>query len=309
MTVAPSAVLYIAGTGRSGSTLLARLLGAYRGFLPVGELRYLWDRGLAENHLCGCRVPFRSCPFWSEVLTRAFGGVSEAERLDVPRLAKAVDRIRHVPELTVAGLRTPGFRRAFADYADVLGRLYASILEVAPGSVVVDSSKDPSYAFVLDAVAGVDASFVHLVRDSRAVAHSWTRRRPRPEIHWTTEHMHQRPAVRSGYKWNQHQLLVEVLRLTRPRFALLRYEDLVDDAEASVARLAALASGSQPPALLEAGEAPFLHNISGNPIRFDGPAPVLADDEWRQALGRRDRRAVTLVTAPLLLRYGYLRPR
>jgi len=85
--------------------------------------------------------------------------------------------------------------------------------------------------------------------------------------------------------------------------------DLVDDTEASVARLAALASGSQPPTLLEAGEAPFLHNISGNPIRFDGPAPVLADDEWRAALGRRDRRAVTLVTAPLLWRYGYLRRR
>lgn len=302
-------VLYIAGTGRSGSTLLARLLGVHDGFLAVGELRYLWERGLAANHLCGCRAPFRSCPFWDEVLTRAFGGMEQAEKLDVPRLALAVDRVRHVPSLMVEGLRPAPFRRLLADYGSILSSLYASILEVARGSVVVDSSKDASYAFVLDAVDGLDVSFVHLVRDSRAVAHSWTRRRHRPEIHWTTEHMLQRPAVRSGFKWNQHQALVEALRLTRSRFTRLRYEDLVDDTDASIARLAALTvpAASSPP--FAQGRAPFPHNISGNPIRFAQPAPVLADDEWRTALGLRDRRAVTLVTAPLLLRYGYLHKR
>jgi hypothetical protein len=121
--------------------------------------------------------------------------------------------------------------------------------------------------------------------------------------------MLQRPAVRSGFKWNQHQALVEALRLTRSRFTRLRYEDLVADTEASVARLAALAAPSGPWVAADPVRAPFPHNISGNPIRFERPAPVLADDEWRTALGPRDRRAVTLVTAPLLLRYGYLRRR
>jgi hypothetical protein len=307
--VTASPVLYIAGTGRSGSTLLARLLGGYEGFLPAGELRYLWERGLSGNQLCGCRQPFRSCPFWQEVLTLAFGGVEQAVKLDVPRLARTADRIRSIPRLTLPRFRRPSFRRVLDEYTATLAGLYSAILEVAPGSVIVDSSKDPSYAFVLRAVVGLDLTYVHLVRDSRAVAHSWTRRRARPEIHWSTEHMRQRPAVRSGIKWNQHQILLESLRLTRPRFERLRYEDLVEDPEAAVRGLAALAVAPGTPRPLGPDEAPFAHSVSGNPVRFDGDVPVRADDEWRTAMRPRDRRAVTAVTAPLLLRYGYLRER
>jgi hypothetical protein len=44
-------VLYVAGTGRSGSTLLARVLGEADGFVAAGELRYVWQRGLVEDRL------------------------------------------------------------------------------------------------------------------------------------------------------------------------------------------------------------------------------------------------------------------
>ena len=37
-----SLVLYIGGDGRSGSTLLAAILGNHEGFFPVGEIRTVW---------------------------------------------------------------------------------------------------------------------------------------------------------------------------------------------------------------------------------------------------------------------------
>ena len=42
-------VLYIAGTGRSGSTVLANILGEVEGVFTAGEVRYLWQRGLREG--------------------------------------------------------------------------------------------------------------------------------------------------------------------------------------------------------------------------------------------------------------------
>ena len=39
-------VLYIAGSGRSGSTILDRTLGQVDGFFSAGELCNLWGRGL-----------------------------------------------------------------------------------------------------------------------------------------------------------------------------------------------------------------------------------------------------------------------
>jgi hypothetical protein len=43
----------IGGASRSGSTLLAALLGKTKGFMAVGELRYIWSRGYLNNELCG----------------------------------------------------------------------------------------------------------------------------------------------------------------------------------------------------------------------------------------------------------------
>jgi len=55
---------------------MVSMLGRHEGFAPVGELRYLWDRGVRQDELCGCRLPFRSCPSWVEVMADAFGGVN-----------------------------------------------------------------------------------------------------------------------------------------------------------------------------------------------------------------------------------------
>ena len=47
-------VVYIAGSGRSGSTLLERALGEIPGFVNVGELIDLYRRVADHGELCGC---------------------------------------------------------------------------------------------------------------------------------------------------------------------------------------------------------------------------------------------------------------
>ena len=48
-------------------------------------------------------------------------------------------------------------------------------------SVVIDSSKDPSYAYVLARAPEIDLRVAHTIRDSPAVAYSWAKRVVRPE--------------------------------------------------------------------------------------------------------------------------------
>ena len=76
-TVRPAnpVVLYIAGPGRSGSTLLDLVLGQVDGVVSIGELRNLWYAGFHGAWPCGCGKPVTECPFWSAVLARAFGSV------------------------------------------------------------------------------------------------------------------------------------------------------------------------------------------------------------------------------------------
>jgi hypothetical protein len=49
------------------------------------------------------------------------------------------------------------------------------------------------------------------------------------------------------------------------------------------------------------------HSVKGNPDRLrTGPVELRLDDEWKTRMGPADRRVVTTLTWPLLMRYGYL---
>ena len=55
----PQRVLFIGGLGRSGSTLIEKLLNELPGMVAVGELVHLWERGLGNRER---RVPRGSTP-------------------------------------------------------------------------------------------------------------------------------------------------------------------------------------------------------------------------------------------------------
>ena len=88
----PTRVIYISGTGRSGSTLVGNAVGSFPDALSVGEVKLGFRRGLVDGGFCGCRELVRECPVWVPALEATFGSVptpAEAARLD-ERLASVV---------------------------------------------------------------------------------------------------------------------------------------------------------------------------------------------------------------------------
>ncbi|WP_426508005.1 hypothetical protein ACPPVO_56650 [Dactylosporangium sp. McL0621] len=67
-------VLFLGGLGRSGTTLLERLLGELPGVVPLGEVVHLWERDIAGDERCACGDHFSECGFWQAVGEKAFGG-------------------------------------------------------------------------------------------------------------------------------------------------------------------------------------------------------------------------------------------
>ena len=55
-----SKVLYIAGWGRSGTTILGNILGQVEGMFSVGEIRFLWDAETFRDRRCGSRSERRA---------------------------------------------------------------------------------------------------------------------------------------------------------------------------------------------------------------------------------------------------------
>ncbi len=300
-------VLYIAGWGRSGSTILDNVLGQIEGFFSVGEINYVWERNVIENRLCGCGLPFRQCGVWPGIFYEAYGGIDRVDAREMIQLRDGGLRIRHVPLLfSTRGRRLLGTR--LKPLAARLGRLYETIRASGENRVIVDSSKTPLYGYELAMTPEADLYVVHLVRDPRAVAYSWLRKKFQSD---TGAYMPRYGAVESALAWSAWNLLTEPFRRLCPdRYLRLRYEYLVEEPREAVVRILDLL-GEEPPDLpfgkQREVELQTNHTVGGNPSRFrTGRVELRLDEEWRSGMKPADKSLVTALTWPLLLRYRYL---
>lgn len=304
---APVDVVFIAGFGRSGSTLLAQIMGQLPGFVSVGELRHLWLRGATENQLCGCGEPFRECKFWGAVAQQGFGRTWE-ELSQIAALQLKVDAIRLIPQVFFKSLRGKSYRCDAEQYCQELARLFRGIRAASGAQIIVDSSKTPMHGRLLMETPGLRVHTIHLTRDSRAVAYSWQRKKDRPEIHWKREAMPQYGALKSAVWWNGANLTAEWLA-RGATYVQFRYEDFLQAPQATLASflqkagLPPLAEGVLADGQIEVG---VQHTVAGNPGRFrTGPVVLKPDNEWLGSFRGSSRAMVDVLTFPWLWRYGY----
>ena len=302
-------VLFVAGTGRSGSTLVGNLLGSLPGATSVGELRYLWERGLREAAPCGCGLPVPQCPFWQDVLARAYAA-QPPDPEAIVEVEQRLLRMRGLARLLRAHGRPEELGAAATWYAAELASVYRAVADASGGSVVVDASKLVSYGYLLGHADGLDVRVLHLVRDPRGVAHSWRRVRERADRGDGEPAMGRESVLRSPVVWDAWNVLAERLWSADPsRYVRVRYEDAVTDPIRALAPAIAMV-GLDPAALpVDADGTAHLvvsHTVAGNPVRMtSGAVRLRPDDEWATAMPGPHRAVVTAATAPLLPRYGY----
>ena len=301
-------VLYVAGFGRSGSTIFGNVLGKVEGFFHGGEFNFIWERNLIENRLCGCGAPFDECEVWGSVLERAFGGKDGVDAHEMLQLQASGTRTRHIPLMFFArGRRVLASR--LGKFIGRLRELYGAVQETTGSRVIVDSSKVPAYGYVLGMTPGIDLYVVHLVRDPRAAAYSWLRDKPQLDTDKPT-HMLRMSTAKSSLLWDAWNASSEALwRGSYGQYMRLRYEDFVEDPQRALkdiidmfqedVRGLAFVEGRD----VELGAS---HTASGNPNRFQtGTVRLRPDNEWASRMRIRDKTLVTLLTLPLLYKYGY----
>jgi hypothetical protein len=301
-------VLYVVGLGRSGSTILSNSLGQIPGFFSGGELNFIWRHNVLENRLCGCGRPFRECPVWTRVMDQAFGGMDGVDPRAMMRLQNLGTRTRHIPMML-----TRGGRRSLAQRLEKLliayGRLYEAIGAVTGSRVIVDSSKEPAHGFAMSMVPGVDFYALHLLRDPRAAAYSWSKKKPQPDTD-TRDFMVRFSPAKSSALWDSWNASAEALwRRVPDRYLRLRYEDFVADPRECFEKILALVGepDAGPPLVGEREvKLGVSHTVSGNPNRFEtGAVELRTDREWISSMKPRDKALVTALTLPLLKHYGY----
>jgi hypothetical protein len=307
--MAPVRVLFLGGLGRSGTTLLERVLGELPGVFPLGEIVHLWIRDVRDDERCGCQETFSRCPFWTKVGDLAFGGWAHVDVERVAHLAAAVDRTRFIPRHMIRRV-SARVRAQLEEYTSYYLRVYQAAAEVSGASVLIDSSKHSSLAYCLSFEPGIDLRVLHVVRDSRGVAYSWTKHVDRPETDGAQEMARFTP-IQTAMLWDAHNVAFSALGRGGARVSRLRYEDFLAAPAASSGVIARFAGLDVEPAALgflsqDSVTLGSCHSAAGNPMRFvTGTLALRRDDAWRSSLPAGQRRLVTALTAPLMQAYGY----
>lgn len=208
-------VVYVMGSGRSGSTILGVALGNCDGLFYAGEL---------DNWLVRSGTPvlggLERTRFWSTVRDEVPGGRelfgNQAQR-DLER-SSAPFRIH----------RRRARRQLRERYRRVTENLYGAIARAAGVTHVVDTSHFPLRARELQALAGIDLYLIFLVRDPRRVVDSFNLYLNRNDV----AERRLRVLSTNANLWLTHLLSVLVfLRQPRERRMLLRHEELLEDPE------------------------------------------------------------------------------
>jgi hypothetical protein len=303
-------VLFIGGAGRSGTTLLCSILGQSQDCFAAGEITHLWERGVLDDELCGCGQPFSRCDFWQEVMREAFGQLTRGEAYEIEESRKKCCGLATLPGWLFPQLPRSGLLKAFSQYEPYLVALYRSIAKVSGKAVVIDSSKFPPEALLLERSPSIDLRLAHVVRNCKAVVYAWQKKKRRPAVHWKPAYFNTYHPLVTCTAWLVFNrcFAAQIQRLGE-RAALIRYEDFIQDVQEAIPRLCGRLAVREPVGYCEAPDqlsASSNHMVSGNPVRFSHqPIRLKPDREWETSLNWPQRWLVDLMAGRIQREYGY----
>jgi hypothetical protein len=260
-------IIYILGSGHSGSTLLDLILGSNSNIESGGEIRrftkIIADKEFRDSRICTCGQRLSACPYWEPIFARIRAhGIDEQRFLGDPLTAQR-DNAIFVGEV----LRQSG-KRVFADSTKSLRRLR-----------------------ILEKTQLFEISVLHLVRDGRAVAFS-NMQKGRKFL----EHLHY---------WTSSNSRILRYRKTWPgRWTTVHYERLVTAPGDEVRRIIDFVGENFEEGQMNFA-AHTHHNLFGNRMRRSGNSEIVPDTKYLAQIGPLRWAISTAYAFPLLRKFNY----
>lgn len=299
-------IVYIAGYGRSGSTLLERVLNEHPAVVAAGEVMNLpWFLGRGQH--CGCTHVLEACPVWGSICTH------------VARLIARVPHLRAIQRACESRTAVSGrlwwrASAAHAVYRELAETIFQPLAAQARAArpLVIDSSKTTRLTawrpWALAAVAGYQVQMVHLVRDPRGCL--WSNRRgSNHELERGQARRLPLAALRTTVGWRLAHAAAERFAAELPECYLrLRYEDLTCDphrALAALGRFLDIDLAEQAERLAAGKPLEVAHQMSGNRLRSATRVVLAPDQEWHDRLHWTDQLWTRVTVGSRATRYGY----
>ena len=276
----PIIVIYIISDRRSGSTLLENILSKSNETVSVGELAMLKGHIIKEgpgeiwNWNCSCGKPVLQCEFWSRVLAGIYDENFETKISWPYKSSKALS----------AALMPALLKKAFFKFIhtkknkqtiEQLNKVYTAISNISAKKFIVDSSKDPMQALAVNECKNVEAKFIWLSRDLRAITFSKLKR-------WkVNKRSNKKPLETLTDSFYYKKVCAATLQCINKNNSIkIDYEALAVNPQKELDKICEK-FGIQKYAAPEYMELSNDHTIAGTPGRFERKK-IAADDSWKE---------------------------
>ena len=267
----PIKIIYILGSGHSGSTLLDLILGSHSGIESGGEIhkfeQYMSDSSTRpeEKRICTCGVHVNDCEYWVKVrskLKRSYGTYEINLQSD--------DSM---------------------EFEENNYNVIRAILEVSGKEIFCDSSKGFTRLQKFLGSELFDVFVVHIIRDGRAVAFSLKRKGSNYY------------EVLSNWQKANKKIYLKIQK-RNIRYIGLKYEDLVDDPQKHISKTL-----KEVNLKFEKDQLQFWkfvhHNLAGNRMRMKDEQEIKRDTQYIKKLSRKEWWFGTISAFSELKLFGY----
>jgi hypothetical protein len=298
-------VVYLAGSGHTGSTLLALFMDSHPQIVSVGETSFkLKLQGTRGARLrCTCGSSYADCNFWRGVFRRVREAGYELNPTQWSNdfryrnwLAhRLLSRYSVRPALRLfqdaAAAALPWHRARIERVRNINVEFIRAALDTAGAVVFFDTSKLAVRLKHLLETPELDVKVVRLVRDVRGYA--WSAKRRGGNLKDAA--MTWRRDLQSFDHITRH--------LPSSRVMVLRYEDLCRDPTTWLRELYAFCGVElmDPPEFVTSRE----HHVLGNSMRQSETIRIRLDESWRTSLSDDEQGRVLAIAGGYQARLGY----
>jgi len=298
-------ILHIASPGRSGSTLLERVLNEVPGVFAAGEVGMVDD--FDENRRCCCGEKVMACACWGCIAKEP--DFARKINKDFFNTHKKYRRIIYFIKIFLL-TKIHKVPKDFQIYLGDLRTWYSTVVKHQGCQVITDSTTLPFYGYYLSQIPSVDIYIVHLVRDPRGVIHSWNQVKltPRSRTPWS-----KKIGIWQGtLSWLKRDWIAGFLFSKRPgKYLRIHYEDFIEDPIGNLEAIGKMLGLELKGNLnfIDGKKVKFRehHMIGANIDAFKrGEEEVMLkmDERWRQGMAKKHLWLVNLLTWPMRLKYA-----
>jgi hypothetical protein len=259
-------VIYVAGYGRSGTTILDMMLSSNPSIASGGEVFRAAEIFADEQAICSCGQPIISCPVWSNVrvayesAANAFGGLQAMQKAFMAfegQRGRDDKKIKAVwEELNILALR--------------------ALMDGKPGAqFVVDSSKTARGAArrprLLAQIDDVNVTLLPVQRRAGSVIASARKGTNRDMENGVAQSDSLLRGLRAYAGWIMADAATRHATASLPSLPMMHHEDLVTDAEGAFERILAGLNLILAPDWRDRLAKDTRHLIGGNRTRFGAP--------------------------------------